>query len=183
MRTDLGEAGRGRAAFKSRVKQEGPSLLRRPWLETAVLRLLVVTTGCCWASLIRASLTRCVVVYVCVFCACRDALLRRLTLRFVLCRAALTLHTVAGRNPAHLPTVFPELPKEVRGERGRTGLVGSGGTVPRRALMQGRAGQGGEQQQVSQPRHALVGCVVGRSECLRRGVIVHHHAAHACPCQ
>jgi len=47
----------------------------------------------------------------------RDALLRRLTLRFVLCRAALTLHTVAGRNPAHLPTVFPELPKEVRGGR------------------------------------------------------------------
>jgi hypothetical protein len=46
-------------------------------------------------------------------CACRDALLRRVTLRFVLCRAALTLHTVAGRNPAHLPTVFPELPKEV----------------------------------------------------------------------
>lgn len=46
-------------------------------------------------------------------CACRDALLRRITLRFVLCRAALTLHTVAGRNPAHLPTVFPELPKEV----------------------------------------------------------------------
>lgn len=43
----------------------------------------------------------------------RDALLRRLTLRFVLCRAALTLHTTAGRNPAHLPTVFPELPKEV----------------------------------------------------------------------
>lgn len=43
----------------------------------------------------------------------RDALLRRLTLRFVLCRAALTLHTVAGRNPANLPTVFPELPKEV----------------------------------------------------------------------
>lgn len=46
--------------------------------------------------------------------ACRDALLRRLTLRFILCRAALTLHTVAGRNPANLPTVFPELPKEVR---------------------------------------------------------------------
>lgn len=58
-------------------------------------------------------------------CVChRDALLRRLTLRFVLCRAALTLHTVAGRNPAHLPTVFPELPKEVRrgqqgGQRGK----------------------------------------------------------------
>ncbi len=48
-----------------------------------------------------------------VFASCRDALLRRLTLRFVLCRAALTLHTVAGRNPANLPTVFPELPKEV----------------------------------------------------------------------
>jgi hypothetical protein len=44
----------------------------------------------------------------------RDALLRRLTLRFILCRAALTLHTLTGRNPAHLPTVFPELPKEVR---------------------------------------------------------------------
>lgn len=43
----------------------------------------------------------------------RDALLRRLTLRFVLCRAALTLNTLCGRNPANLPTVFPELPKEV----------------------------------------------------------------------
>lgn len=51
------------------------------------------------------------------FVSSRDALLRRLTLRFVLCRAALTLHTVAGRNPANLPTVFPELPKEV--SRGR----------------------------------------------------------------
>ncbi|WIA13478.1 hypothetical protein OEZ85_007056 [Tetradesmus obliquus] len=43
----------------------------------------------------------------------RDALLRRLTLRFVLCRAALTLHTSVGGNPANLPRVFPELPKEV----------------------------------------------------------------------
>jgi hypothetical protein len=43
----------------------------------------------------------------------RDALLRRLTLRFVLCRAALTLHTSVGGNPANLPRVFPDLPKEV----------------------------------------------------------------------
>lgn len=103
--------------------------------------------------LIRASLTRCCL---CVFCACRDALLRRLTLRFVLCRAALTLHTVAGRNPAHLPTVFPELPKEVREERGRTRLVGSGGRGL--DMLSCSAGQGSEQQQVSQPRHALVCC-------------------------
>lgn len=43
----------------------------------------------------------------------RDALLRRVTLRFVLCRAALSLHTAVGSNPAHLPRVFPDLPKEV----------------------------------------------------------------------
>lgn len=43
----------------------------------------------------------------------RDALLRRLVLRFVLCRAALTLHATAGANPSNLPKVFPELPKEV----------------------------------------------------------------------
>lgn len=43
----------------------------------------------------------------------RDALLRRLVLRFILCRAALTLHSSVGHNPANLPKVFPELPKEV----------------------------------------------------------------------
>lgn len=43
----------------------------------------------------------------------RDALLRRLVLRFILCRAALTLHSAVGSNPANLPKVFPELPKEV----------------------------------------------------------------------
>jgi hypothetical protein len=43
----------------------------------------------------------------------RDCLLRRLTLRFVLFRATLALHAGAGSNPANLPKVFPELPKEV----------------------------------------------------------------------
>jgi hypothetical protein len=43
----------------------------------------------------------------------RDALLRRLILRYVLARAALGLHAKAGANPAHLPRCFPDLPKEV----------------------------------------------------------------------
>lgn len=43
----------------------------------------------------------------------RDALLRRLVLRFILCRAVLTLHSTVGSNPANLPKVFPDLPKEV----------------------------------------------------------------------
>lgn len=45
--------------------------------------------------------------------AFRDALLRRLVLRYVLCRAALGLHTKVGTDPAHLPRCYPELPKEV----------------------------------------------------------------------
>lgn len=43
----------------------------------------------------------------------RDALLRRLILRFVLCRACISLHTSVGTSLAHLPKVFPELPREV----------------------------------------------------------------------
>jgi hypothetical protein len=43
----------------------------------------------------------------------RDALLRRLVLRFILCRAALGLHSTVGANPAHLPRCFPDLPKEL----------------------------------------------------------------------
>jgi hypothetical protein len=58
----------------------------------------------------------------------RDALLRRITLRFILCRAALTLHTVTGRSAANLPTVFPELPKEVR-------WLGAGGRACARVLV------------------------------------------------
>ncbi|KAI8464968.1 MAG: protein SCAI [Monoraphidium minutum] len=45
--------------------------------------------------------------------AFRDALLRRLVLRFVLCRGALGLHTAVGSSASHLPRVFPDLPKEV----------------------------------------------------------------------
>ncbi|GBF98670.1 hypothetical protein Rsub_11664 [Raphidocelis subcapitata] len=43
----------------------------------------------------------------------RDALLRRLVLRFVLCRAIITLHGTVGPNAAHHPTCFPQLPGEL----------------------------------------------------------------------
>ncbi|GBF98142.1 hypothetical protein Rsub_10554 [Raphidocelis subcapitata] len=43
----------------------------------------------------------------------RDALLRRLVLRYVLCRASLALHATVGARPEHLPSCFPELPREV----------------------------------------------------------------------
>lgn len=43
----------------------------------------------------------------------RDALLRRVVLRYVLARALLGLHTSVGTNPAHLPRCYPELPREV----------------------------------------------------------------------
>jgi len=43
----------------------------------------------------------------------RDALLRRVVLRFVLCRAALALHLQVGANVANLPKCFPELPREL----------------------------------------------------------------------
>jgi hypothetical protein len=43
----------------------------------------------------------------------RDALLRRLVLRYVLCRAALGLHAGVGTNSSHLPRCYPDLPKAV----------------------------------------------------------------------
>jgi hypothetical protein len=43
----------------------------------------------------------------------QDALLRRLVLRFVLCRAMLALHATVGQSAAHLPRAFPELPREL----------------------------------------------------------------------
>ncbi|KAI8476092.1 MAG: protein SCAI [Monoraphidium minutum] len=42
----------------------------------------------------------------------RDALMRRVVLRYILARAALGLHTSVGTNPAHLPRCYPDLPKE-----------------------------------------------------------------------
>jgi len=43
----------------------------------------------------------------------QDALLRRLVLRFVLCRAMLALHATVGQSAAHLPRAFPGLPREL----------------------------------------------------------------------
>lgn len=76
----------------------------------------------------------------------RDALLRRLVLRFVLCRAALSLHTSVGRDPANLPKVFPELPKEVR----RCGGAAQAGDARARALLRGVVASAG--MRASTPR-------------------------------
>jgi hypothetical protein len=43
----------------------------------------------------------------------QDALLRRVILRFVLCRAMLALHATVGQSASHLPRTFPELPREL----------------------------------------------------------------------
>ena len=43
----------------------------------------------------------------------RDALLRRLVLRYVLCRAALGLHCKVGGDAANLPRCYPDLPREL----------------------------------------------------------------------
>jgi hypothetical protein len=43
----------------------------------------------------------------------QDALLRRIVLRFVLCRAMLALHATVGQSASHLPRAFPELPREL----------------------------------------------------------------------
>lgn len=65
----------------------------------------------------------------------RDALLRRLILRYVLCRAALGLHNLVGTNVSHLPRCVPELPREVAPDAPE--IVGG---IARLAACLGRAG-------------------------------------------
>jgi len=43
----------------------------------------------------------------------KDALLRRLVLRYILCRAALGLHSGVGTNSSNLPRCYPDLPRSV----------------------------------------------------------------------